>query len=72
MSQRFSIESAMTRENELNGVGGRGLFQNLLVSPIAKVYSPSASIHLKLMFIYFSSVYLVSKHPKLSLYQLSS
>ena len=35
----------MTRENELNG--GRGLFQNLLVSPIVKVYSPNASIHLK-------------------------
>ena len=35
----------MTRENELNR--GRGLFQNLLESPIAKVYSPNVSIQLK-------------------------
>ena len=59
----FHRITPVTRENELNG--GRGLFQNLLESPIAKVYSPNVSIQLKWVLIHFSSVYLISKHPKL-------
>ena len=56
MSQRtgFPSDGPMARENELSGGGGgggTGLFQNLLVSPIAKIYSPNASIDVSVVYL---------------------